>query len=296
MKYVLTGGAGNTARPIAERLAAAGHEVTVITRNPAHAKSFRADGIRTAAGSVEDLSFLTRTFAGADAVYTMIPPNFSASPWKQWIASIGRNYAAAVKEAGVKKVVNLSSIGAHLPEGCGPVSGLYFAEQALNELTGVDVMHLRPGFFYLNFLGNIELIKNNDIIGANYGTERKIFMSHTNDIAEAAGNFLLDLTFNGKNIQYVVSDERTPAEIATVLGSAIGKDQLPWVDFSDHQLLGGLVAAGLPEEVSKNYVEMGAAMRSGEMGSDYELNRPLILGKIKLEDFAKEFASVYHAN
>ena len=296
MKYVITGGAGNTAKPIAEKLAAAGHDVTVISRNPGHTSSLAALGIKTAAGSLEDLSFLSNIFTGADAVYTMVPPNFAAAPWKEWIASIGKNYALAIRAAGVKKVVNLSSIGAHMPEHCGPVSGLHYVETALNGLSETDVVPLRPGFFYLNLLGNINMIKHMNIIGANYGLERKIFLVHPEDIANAAVDALLDLTFTGKTIRYVVSDERTPADIAAVLGTAIGKPALPWVDFTDEQLIGGMTEAGLPEEVAKNYTEMGAAMRTGEMGSEYEKHKPSATGIIKLEDFAKDFAVAYNAD
>ena len=104
-------------------------------------------GAKAAVGSVEDLAFLEKAFKGYDALYTMIPPRMDVKNWKEWIANIGKGYARAIQAAGVKKVVNLSSVGAHMPTGCGPVSGLHFAEEALHSLTGVDILHLRPGYF-----------------------------------------------------------------------------------------------------------------------------------------------------
>ncbi|HRX12292.1 MAG TPA: NAD(P)H-binding protein, partial [Draconibacterium sp.] len=169
MKYVLTGSLGNISKPVAEKLVSAGHKVTVISRDEDKIAQIEAIGATAAIGSVEDEEFLTRTFTGSDAVYTMVPPHFGATNWKEYIAGIGENYATAIKNSGVKNVVNLSSIGAHMPEGCGPVSGLYFVEKALNGLDGVNVRHLRPGFFYPNFMNQIGMIKNMGIAGGNYG-------------------------------------------------------------------------------------------------------------------------------
>ena len=293
MKYVLTGSLGNISKPLAERLIAAGHNVTVISSKSDKTAQIEALGGKAAIGSVDDVPFLTTTFSGADAVYTMVPPNFGSGDWKKYIAGIGENYAAAIKASGVKNIVNLSSIGAHMSEGCGPVSGLYHVEKALNNLEDVNIKHLRPGFFYPNFLANIGMIKHLGIIGGNYGEGTKLVIVHTNDIAEAAAEELLALSFTGKSVRYVASDEKTTNEVAFILGNAIGKPELPWINFKDEDTVSGMLQAGLPQEVAENYAEMGAAMRSGEMASDYNLNRPAVFGNTKLEAFAPLFAAIY---
>lgn len=293
MKIIVTGSLGHISRPLAEKLIAEKHDVTIISSKAEKAREIEALGAKAAIGSVEDVAFLTASFKGADAVYTMVPPFFGAADWKKYIAGIGENLAAAVKASGVKYVVNLSSIGAHMPDGCGPVSGLYFTEKALNSLDGVNVKHLRPGFFYYNFFGNIGMIKHMDIIGGNYGSGALLSLAHPTDIADVAAAEISDLSFKGKSIRYIVSDEKTTDEVAGILGSAIGKPDLKWIDFSDGDTLGALQQNGLPAEISKNYAEMGAAMRSGEMASEYNALKPLPLEKTKLEQFAPEFAAVY---
>ena len=293
MKYVVTGSLGNISKPLAQKLIDAGHSVTIISSKAEKTSQIEALGAKAAIGSVEDIGFLTKTFTGADAVYTMVPPNFGAGNWKKHISGIGENYAAAIKAAGVKNIVNLSSIGAHMPDGCGPVSGLFYVEKAMNGLKGVNVIHLRAGFFFQNFLGNIGMIKNMGIIGGNYGNETTLTLVHTDDIADAAAEELLGLSFKGKSIRYVVSDEKTTNEVAAILGNAIGKPELPWINFKDEDTLAGMLQAGLPEEIAKNYTEMGAAMRSGEMASEYNSNKPTVFGKTKLEAFAPVFAAIY---
>lgn len=297
MKYVITGGAGNISRPLSEKLLAAGQQVTVIGRNAEHLEPLTKKGAVAAIGSVEDAGFLKETFEGADAVYTMVPPKYDiTSDWKGHIGQVGINYRDAIRESSIKYVVNLSSIGAHLPSGCGPVSGLYKVEAALNELRDVNVKHLRPSFFFVNLLSNIPLAKNNNIIGGNFGNgDFKIVLTDTNDIAEVAAEELLLHNFKGHSVRYIASDEPTTTEVAEKIGAAIGKPGLKWITFNDEEAFEGIKQAGLPEEIARNYAEMGHAINSGRFQEDYWKNRPEVLGKTKLEDFAKTFASIYNA-
>jgi len=295
MKYVITGSIGHISKPLAETLLKAGHDVTIVTSKADNASKIEALGAKAAVGSVEDVDFLTKVFTGADAVYTMVPPNFTANPWKEWIGQIGKNYTTAIKAAHIKYVVNLSSIGAHLPDGVGPVSGLHLVETALNTLTDVNIKHLRPAYFYTNFLANIDLVKHMNIVGGNFEVKDKKFgLVHPADIAPVAAEELLQLNFKGHTVRYIASDNVSTDDVAKTLGSAIGKPDLPWVAFTNEQAQQGMQGAGLPEEVATNYVEMGTAIDSGEMYSDYFKHHPETLGKTKLKDFAKEFAEAYN--
>ena len=295
MKYVITGGAGHISKPIVEALLAAGHNVKVVGRSAEHLQELKSKGAEIAIGSVEDLAFVTQAFANADVAYTMVPPNFGASDLKGYIARIGKNYADAIRANKTKYVVNLSSVGAHMAEGAGPVSGLYKVEQALDAIPGTTVLHLRPAYFYYNLLGQVPLVKHMNLLGSNFGSNEKLMMTDPRDIAEVAIDALLKLDFKGNSVRYIASDERTGQEIASVLGKAIGKPELKWVVFSDEQAVGGMIQAGLPEEMAKNYGEMGHALSSGEFGRDYWQHRPK-LSKTKLEDFASKFAEAYQGN
>ena len=293
MKIIVTGSLGHISKPLVEKLTAEKHDVTVISSKVDRKSEIESLGATAAIGSVSDLAFVTNIFNGADAVYTMVPPTFSASDWKQHIAGIGKIYAQAIAATGVKNVVNLSSMGAHMPEGCGPVSGLYHVEQALNGLEGVNVKHLRPGFFYYNFLANIGMVKHMGIIGGNYGEGAKLVLANPADIADAAAAEFLNLSFRGKSITYVVSDEKTTDEVASILGTAVGKPDLKWINFSDEDSVGGMLQNGVPLDIAKNYAEMGAAMRSGEMASEYIGIKSVKFGNTRFETFAPVFAAAY---
>ncbi|RYZ26934.1 MAG: NAD-dependent epimerase/dehydratase family protein, partial [Sphingobacteriales bacterium] len=248
MNYVITGAAGNISAVVIRQLLEAGHHVTVIGRDEQKLQSLISSGAKAAIGSVEDTAFLTAVFTGADAVYTMVPPNFATNDMKGFIEQIGKNYTAAIKASGVKYVVNLSSVGAHLPEGCGPVSGIYRVEKSLNSLQDVNILHLRPAYFYQNLLANIGLIKHAGIIGSNFSIAAGKFpIVHPSDIAAVAADALLKPDFKGVSEVYISSDETGTDAIAAALGKAIGKPDLQWVRFSDEDALNGMMQAGLPE-------------------------------------------------
>jgi uncharacterized protein YbjT (DUF2867 family) len=288
--YIITGSIGNISKPIVSGLVKAGKNVSVITSKTDKIKDIEQLGAKALVGSVSDKEFVKNAFAGPDVVYTMIPPIWQTSNWRASQNEVGDVYIDAIKSNNIKYVVNLSSLGAHLQNGVGPVGALYDFEQALNAVPGLNVKHLRPSFFYYNLLAQIGLIKNAGIMGANYG-EHKIALAHPRDIAEVALQELLDLKFSGNSVRDIVSDERTGAEVAKTLGAAIGKD-LPWVVFSDEDQLKGLLDGGVPKSHAPAYVEMGAALRNGKMQERISDNKTA--GRTKLEDFAKEFSAAYN--
>jgi uncharacterized protein YbjT (DUF2867 family) len=295
MKYVITGGAGNISLPLSLSLLKAGHEVTVVSRNVSNLKALTDAGATAAIGSVTDAEFLAAAFSGADAVYTMVPPIHDPKNWKEAIAAVGKNYADAIKRSGVKYVVNLSSIGAHRTAGVGPVTGLHEVEKLLNNLEGVNIKHLRPPYFFNNLLANVGMVKHMGIIGANFALpEGKFPIVAPVDIAAVAAEELLALNFTGHSVRYFASDEISTDNIATEFGKAIGKPDLQWIQFSDEQALEGMLQAGLPAEIAKNYAEMNHALNNGSMTEDYFNNRPANFGKIKLKDFAQTFANAYN--
>lgn len=297
MKYVITGGAGNISRPLAEKLLSEGHQVTVVGRTGSKLQVLVDKGAVAAIGSVEDPAFLEKAFLGVDAVYTMVPPNFTATDLKEYAERVVLNYARAISANKIKYVVNLSSMGAHLLTGAGPVSGLARGERALNALKDVNVRHLRPAYFYQNLLGNVGMARQMNIIGANFSLPSGKFpLTDPSDIAQAAAEELINLDFTGHTVRYIASEETGTATIAEMIGKEIGKPGLQWVKFPDDQALNGLQQAGLADEVARNYVELGQAIDSGKMMEDYWKHHPSALGKVKLDDFARQFAAAYHSN
>ena len=294
MKYIVTGSIGNISKPIAEALIQGKHEVVIISSDAHKKQTIENLGATAAIGDVNDVNFLTQTFQGADAAYIMIPPIFTTEDWPAYLKQIADNYVQAINDSGIKKIVQLSSIGAHLGYGAGPINGLAYLEQQLHQLDDVAVLSLRPSYFMTNFYTMVDLIKNAGIMGSNFGQgDQNMVLVHPSDIAAVAAEHLLALDFTGHSHQYISSDVRTFDEIGRVIGSAIGKPELSWVKFSDEEAYNGMLGAGLKATNADGYLEMGQGINSGIVQEDYFKSGATPQGKVTLEDFAKEFAQAF---
>lgn len=296
MKIVVTGSLGHISKPLTQELVQKGHEVTVISSKPERKHVIEAIGAKAAIGKIEDAGFLTAAFSGNEAVYTMVPPVNYNNPDLDMTAEVRLcvdNYAEAIKTSGLKRVVHLSSIGAHMDKGNGLLRFHHIAESILAELPAdVAVTFMRPTGFYYNLYGYINMIKGQGMIAANYGGEDKTVWVSPVDIAEAIADEITS-PLHQRKVRYVASDELTANEAASILGSVIGKPDLRWVIISDEQMKHGLISTGMNPGIAAGMVEMYAAGHSGKIYEDYYRSRPG-LGKIKLVDFAKEFADVYN--
>lgn len=296
MKITITGSLGNISQPLTSSLTAKGHQVTVISSKAEKITAIEALRARAAIGSVEDIDFLVKAFEGADAVYTMVPPNFSIPDYNQFTRQVGAHYARALEQTGVQYVVNLSSSGSPLA-GTGPLTGYQNLEAPFDVLPNTHVLHLRPGGFYSNFYGSIGLIKHQGIIGNNFDETATMYLSHPQDIAEAAADALHHLHFKGRNIKYIVSDKMNGRQAAALLGQAIGKPGLQWVQFPDEQLLAALVQNGFSRDAAQHYiVDMGIAIREGVLDKHYQQNTHEVVGQRSFADFAREFAFAYNSH
>jgi NAD(P)H dehydrogenase (quinone) len=306
MNIIVTGSIGNISHPLTAILISQGHAVTVVSSDPQKKKTIEDMGAKAAIGSISDLTFLTNIFSGADAVYAMIPLSFTEPDLGDYMRRMAQNYAQALKAAGTRRVVVLSGWAADLVK----VENVEHIFDGLN--TSITIM--RPASFYTNFYQSIDLIKGKGFIGkfltlrysglgallsgktgllmGNYGGDDRVVFVSPKDIADAVAEELVLLP-EEKTIRYVGSDEMTCNEAAKIIGTAVGKPWLKWVLLSDKEMLRGLKMAKLPEKLAETLVEMQAAMHSGKTLENFYRNNPK-MGKIKLIDFAKEFAVTYH--
>lgn len=285
MKIVVTGSLGNISQPLAISLVAKGHDVTVVSSNAAKSEAIIAVGATPAIGSLEDGAFLLQTFAGADAVYCMIPFSMTEPDQSGYFSRIANNYVQAINANNIKRVINLSGWAAEVIKDSS-------AEAFFNHFPAdVAVTHLRPGSFYSNFYNYIGMIRTYGMIMSNYGGDDIIAFVAPEDIADVVVEEL-ETPAAGIKIRYVASDELTCNEAAHILGTAIGKPDLQWPALSSEQVQQGMEMMGMPKALAAMLVEMQAAQHTGEVQKKYFENRP-VLGKRKLKDFAPLFAAAY---
>lgn len=296
MKIIVTGSLGHISKPLSQELVQKGHTVSVISSKAERQQEIEALGAKAAIGKMEDVDFLTRSFNGADVVYLMEPPPDFSDPdsdiFTHW-SGIVRNYSQAILQANVKHVIHLSSIGAHTDKGVGMLAAHYAIENILKQLPNdVSIKFMRPVGFYYNMYAYMHTIKTQGTIIQNYGGDEKEPWVSPIDIASVIAEEI-EKPFNGRTFRYIASDEVSPNEVAKILGEAIGKPELKWLAIPDEQMQDNLVAAGFNPQAAKGLVDMNAGRRTGTLYEDYHRNEP-VLGNVKLTDFAKEFAAIYH--
>jgi uncharacterized protein YbjT (DUF2867 family) len=284
--YVLLGSNGNITSKVASLLLAQGAPVRVVGRNAKSLGALRIAGADIATGDIADADFLATAFVNATAVYTMIPPGHTELDMVGAQNRRGDAIARAIAMAGVKRVVNLSSIGAHQHSGTGPIAGLYRQEQRLNAIADVDVLHVRPGYFFENHLAAIGMIPTIGVYSDMTAPDAPLPMVATSDIAKVIARELLESSGNGKRVLHLRAPRLyTMRESTAILGAAIDKPDLAYVQADTVQGKAALRQFGLSASGADQIAEMSAAFSTGLINGEFE-NGPTEIAPTTLERFA----------
>jgi uncharacterized protein YbjT (DUF2867 family) len=216
----------------------------------------------------------------------MIPTDYTAPDMAAAQDQLGAAIAGAVASAGVKRIVNLSSIGAHLPVGSGPIVGLHRQEQRLNAMDDIEVLHLRPGYFFENHLAAIEMIRTMGLYADMTAPDVPLPMVATADIAQVVARELRAPSGGGKRVLHLRAPHLYSMREATArLGAAIGKPGLAYVQADPGQGKAALMEHGFSPSAASLLEEMSAAFSSGILNGEHEKG-PTEIMQTTLEEFA----------
>src|SRR5712675_1362102 len=291
--YVILGASGNTGSIIADSLLSKGKKVRVVGRDLGRLHRFVRQGAEPFTATVSDTAALTKAFSGARAAYLMLPPAKSREDQERDSDAI----AKALKEPGLRYAVHLSSYGAQVPEGTGPVSGLHSSEQKLNAIGGLNVLHLRAAYFMENNLAAIGMIHGMGVFGNALLPHLKLPMAATRDVGDYAAQRLLDLDFSGKQTRELLGErDLSMTEASAVIARGIGKPDLRYEQFPYHQVQQALTQMGVPPKGAALYIEMYKAINAGIL-IPQEPRSPENSTPTSFEQFVQDvFASAYHGS
>jgi uncharacterized protein YbjT (DUF2867 family) len=261
--FAVVGATGNTGKVVAEALLAAGQTVRVLGRDAAKLAPLVAKGAVAVVGDATDAAFLAAAFTGVDAVYAMIPPNYAAPDMGKDQDDLGQAIAGALAAAKVPHVVSLSSIGAQLASGTGPIRGLHRQEQRLDRLAGSSVLHLRAGYFLENLLHQAPLVKTAGITGSPLRADARLAMIATKDIGAYAAKRLLARDFAGKSsVELQGAADASMADVTAALAKALDR-QLAYVQFPYDAAAKAMVDAGMSPDAARLMNEMNDGFNAG---------------------------------
>ena len=259
--FTIMGATGNIGSKLTDLLLTKNQTVRVIGRSADRLQQFVDKGAAADVGDAKDTDFLAQAFTGSKAVFTMIPPDYTAVDFRKYQNEFGERIATAIEKSGISHVVNLSSHGAHLPDRTGPIMGLRDQEQRLNQLEAVHFLHLRPTFFMENMLMSIDMIKNMDINGGHIRGDLPLAMIATQDIAQVAAHHMLERDFSGKTAKELLGPrDISMNEVTRIIGEKIGKPDLSYTHFSREDYIKGMMQAGLSQDMAEQLAELDAGI------------------------------------
>lgn len=263
MSIAIAGATGNTGGRIAQQLIEAGANVIVLVRNPEKLHSVIRQNATVHQGSLEESQFVMEATQGAEALYWVVPYNFGAADFRAYQHHVGHVAAAAIVANQIPYVVNLSSNGAHLPQGMGPISGLYEVEQRMNAIAQ-NIIHLRPGFFMENYLMQLEPIRTANSVFLPVAGDRHLAMIATQDIAAVAAKLLLQRDWTGHSVLGLHGPtDLSFDEAAAILSQELGRS-IVHVSITSEQFRDSLLQIGASESVAADYVEMWQGLSNPE--------------------------------
>lgn len=284
MSIVITAPTGNIGSKLTDRLLDAGADVTLIARHPDKLSRAAARGAKVAQGSQEDEAFVVAATRGASALFWLTPPNFATSDFRTYQRRMGTIVARAITVNKIQRVVHLSSIGAQLGQGVGPVNGLHDIEKSIDAVA-TNVTHLRPGGFMENVLMSLDTIKTAGAMFLPVKSTSKVPMVATGDIAEAVARLLLDGSWSGKRAVTLYGPEELGyGDVAATLTEVLGKP-VSHVQVTPDQARQAMLGLGLTADMADQYLELYDAFDTGRIVQGLPAN-PDLRGATMFKEFA----------
>lgn len=262
----ITGATGNTGRPAAEALLAKGEKVRAIGRDAKKLEPLAAKGAEAFIGNPEDAASLTNAFEGATAAFLVMPSDVRQEDIRGFQERLSDAFVAAITAAKVPYVVAVSSIGAQHAEGTGPIAGLHSMEQKISRIPGINALFLRPGYFMENLLMNIQPIRTMGMLPGPAPADVAIPMIATKDIGHYAAGRLAARDFAGCSVQELLGPrDISMKEVAPIIGKAIGKPELAYMQVPFLVLEPAIVQMGVSKGAAGLLVEMWKAGNAGRI-------------------------------
>ena len=267
-KIAITTPTGKNGRAVTERLldvASEKHlEILLLARDPEKVRDFTERGATVEQGSLDDAGFVARATKGVDALFWITPANFEpGEEVRAGYGRYGRVAAEVVKANGIGRVVHLSGFVTEKDgEGGQIIDGLAEVEQLLNE-AATNITHVRAAFFFENYLGQLDPIKNQGSVYMPVKEETRLAMVATRDIADVAARELLAPGWSGRRVVSAMGPrDLTFGEAATALSEGIGR-QVTHVTVESEQARESMLGSGMSPGMTDGFLAIFAAADAG---------------------------------
>ena len=261
---VITTPTGLIGHQVLGNVLGSGEPVRVIARDPSRLPAQARERAEVVPGSHGDIDVVDRAFAGADAVFWLVPPDPRAVSVEAAYVDFSRPACDAFKRHEVRRVVGISSLGRGT--AVAGHAGLVTASLAMDDLiasTGVGYRALTMPSFMDNLLRQVQSIRNQGMFFLPISGDRKLPSCATRDVAATAARLLLDDSWSGQGHVAVLGPEDLSFSdmaqtMSEVLGQPVRFQQIPAQALKDR-----LTGAGMSDAMAQGTVDMMVAKDQG---------------------------------
>ncbi|MGE5183915.1 MAG: NmrA family NAD(P)-binding protein [Acidobacteriota bacterium] len=278
--FTVFGAHGNTGSIVATRLLEAGKQVRAVARDARKLEPLRGKGAEVLAGDVTDAAFVTKALAGAEGAWLLLPPDNASSDLVARNRKLVGHYTAGLRANKVPHAAFLSSVGAQVPSGTGPIQTTHIAETEL-PASGTTLTFVRAAYFMENILANAYPMKQDGVLPVFGGGETYAFpMVATRDIGEVAAEALLAPAKQTQWIELSGPKEYSMVDAADEASKILGKP-VKAVALPIEQVVPTFTQFGFSANVAGLYREMIEGFAKGIVRFE---GKPARRGKVTLAE------------
>jgi uncharacterized protein YbjT (DUF2867 family) len=264
MMYLVAGATGQTGGATADSLLARGASVTVLVRRAEQGETWRARGASVAVGSLDDAAGLTAILAGVDGAYLLVPPSYTAASYIADRRRLSDAMAGAVARSGVAHVVLLSSFGAQLDRGTGPILTNHNADAAMRGAArGLTL--LQPAIFLDNWRWVIDAAIADAVLPSFLRPDLALPQVSTRDVGALAAECLLEPAPGQRTVQLLGPEGSSPTDVAVALSGILGR-RVVAVQVPEDAVATVAQSSGLSADVARLFAELYAGLNAGRIG------------------------------
>ena len=263
---IILGATGQIGSMLVDNLLKKGQPVRAVIRNVSKAQELKNKGAEVVIADYSDIEALKEAFNGGGSVFLLTPENPGCESCLNEIQTILNNYREAVLSSQVTKIVGLSSMGAQNESGTGNLMASYMLEHVFSGLE-IEQIFVRPAYYFSNWLGYLELVKENGILPNFFPPEMKIPMIAPSDVANFLANIIICKTPQERVYEIMGSHVYSSSDIAKIFGDVLNRN------VSLQQLLpeeweSTLIQAGFSKDGANNLMLMTKAVIDGKTKND----------------------------
>lgn len=286
---IILGASGQVGAAVAAGLLEKEKPVRVVVRDAEKVAELKSKGAEVAVADYFDLAALETAFEGGETLFAITPESGRSDDIMGDTRKILDNYREAIKKTGIKKVIALSSIGAHHDRDTGNLLMSHMLECNFSDLE-VKTTCIRPGYYFSNWLFHLDTVQQTGILPTFFPADLKIPMVSPMDVAKkvvaimTSANLAADIYEIHGRMTY--SAEDIAKAFSKALDKKVTAKEIPREEWEQT-----LDEAGFTADAKKNFIEMTEAVIAGH--ADSETGEVIIFpGKSRLNKYIAEAVSL----